>query len=658
MLDPNLPELKVLDYTMALQRTQSIEARGDLLNKGIYRLLITLYEWTEKFTVNKSLPRAEQLLKDIGIEADKLDFFLNEYGIKSKPPMIKKLNYLEYSPSDLGGESFEPESHLKHHTVFCRPTAADGTTSYRYATGLNDISIDNIKKWVKEKRESPSKAYLNDRIRSAVTENRLFDTYASTEIGNLFRCPFDKTKALKDTTILIHLKPILKKLVEDKVIFFIRNDKASKAGNKSVFYFFKKEEIFSRLEIYLDILKEVIIPDLIRIGVIEKPSEEDWEDPKEIATKVSTFLTDSYGDQKALVEEIILLSDYYNQEKEKEKKEEKKKTFDEIMTYIQSSGKIIDLNLLRIQGETLDEEMRTSIIKHSAIHYTEFADKKNYFEYILHKEGVKSAIDSAKRSFAATGNDTEITVLRMMDVISNLEDPDVIKSFEEAESSALFKHLPFLTWLWRMLMGNKKVHKFEATSIRNAVLKNVKQQVADQRSKHIAKRRTEIAEERIKKENEKLSKKTKDTDTANNKSSEDSIPSQGSSELEDDPATKEKLKSILSALDEAWDFGVYPDRTYVLDKVSSSMTEDDLIFFLKKKGGKDIYSYMVRNQPDKYIWPILITRNYLKKNGKKLLEKAEEVIQAQKTGAMREQMKYDLAVSLAEFLDRILPKIR
>jgi hypothetical protein len=79
---------------------------------------------------------------------------------------------------------------------------------------------------------------------------------------------------------------------------------------------------------------------------------------------------------------------------------------------------------------------------------------------------------------------------------------------------------------------------------------------------------------------------------------------------------------------------------------------------LKKKGGKDIYSYMVRNQPDKYIWPILITRNYLKKNGKKLLEKAEEVIQAQKTGAMREQMKYDLAVSLAEFLDRILPKIR
>jgi uncharacterized protein YjgD (DUF1641 family) len=655
MLDPNLPELKVLDYTMALQRTQSIEARGDLQNKGIYRLLMILYEWTEKFTMNKSLPRVEQLLKEMTIEEDKLNFFLNEYGIKLRPPMIKKLNYIEYSPSELTGESHEPESHLKHHTVFCRPTAADGTTSYRYATGLNDISIDNIKKWVKEKRESPAKAYLSDKIRTAVSENRLFETYASTEIGNLFRCPFDKTKVLKDTTILIHLKPILKKLVEDKVIFFIRNEKASKAGNKSVFYFFKKDEIFNRLEIYLDILKEVIVPDLIRIGVIEKPSDEDWEDPKEIASKVSQFLTDSYGDQKALVEEVILLADYYNQEKDKEKKEEKKKTFDEIMAYIQSAGKIIDLNLLRIQGEALDEEMRTTIIKHSSILYAEYADKKSYFEYILHKDGIKSAIESAKRVFSVSGNDSEITILRLMDVISNIDEPDVVKSFEDVESSALFKHLPFLTWLWRMLMGNKKVHKFEATSIRNAVIKNVKQQVADQRAKHIAKKRTEIAEERIKKENEKLAKKS-----ANNGSDNSSEDTQAASapEPEDDPAVKEKLKKIMSALDEAWDFGVYPDRTYVLDKVAGSMTEDDLIFFLKKKGGKEIYSYMVRNQPEKYVWPILITRSYLKKNGKKLLEAAEEVIKAQKSGAMREQMKYDLAVSLAEFLDRILPKIR
>jgi hypothetical protein len=67
---------------------------------------------------------------------------------------------------------------------------------------------------------------------------------------------------------------------------------------------------------------------------------------------------------------------------------------------------------------------------------------------------------------------------------------------------------------------------------------------------------------------------------------------------------------------------------------------------------------MVRNQPEKYIWPILISRGYLKKNGKQLLEKAESFIQAQKAGALREQLKFDLAVSLAEFLDRILPKIR
>lgn len=438
MLDPNLPELKVLDYTQALQRTQSIEARGDLQNKGIYRLLISLYEWTEKFSSNRSLPKVEQLEKELNIESEKLDFFLNEYAIRSKPPMIKKLNCIEYTIVDSGGARYLAESYLKHSTVFCRPTAADGTTSYRYATGLNDISIDNIKKWIKEKRESPSKEYLTGVIRSAIQDGKLFETYASTEIGNLFRCPFDKTKLLKDTTILIHLKPILKKLVEDKFIFFIRNDKANKAGNKSVFYYFNKDEIFNRLDIYIEIMKDVVIPDLVRIGVIEKPSEEDWQDTKGFATKILQFLTDSYGDQKTMVEEIVLLSDYYNQEKEKEKKEERKKTLEEIMNYIQAAGKIIDLNILRIQGESIDEELRTSIIKHSSVLYTEYADKKNFFEFILHKDGIQSAIESAKRTFATTGNESELTILRLMDVVGQIEEPGLIAAFEEAEGKHFF----------------------------------------------------------------------------------------------------------------------------------------------------------------------------------------------------------------------------
>ncbi|KPA31115.1 Uncharacterized protein AMR50_4254 [Leptospira interrogans] len=39
---------------------------------------------------------------------------------------------------------------------------------------------------------------------------------------------------------------------------------------------------------------------------------------------------------------------------------------------------------------------------------------------------------------------------------------------------------------------------------------------------------------------------------------------------------------------------------------------------------------MVRNQEDKYTFPILITKRYLKKKGRELLEKASSVIDEQK----------------------------
>jgi hypothetical protein len=230
-----------------------------------------------------------------------------------------------------------------------------------------------------------------------------------------------------------------------------------------------------------------------------------------------------------MVEEIILLSDYYNQEKEKEKKEERKKTLEEIMSYIQVAGKIIDLNLLRIQGESIDEELRTSIIKHPSILYAEYADKKNFFEFILHKDGIQSAIESAKRTFATTGNESELTILRLMDVVGHIEEPGLISEFEEAEGKAFFRHLPLLTWLWRLLMGNKTVQKYEITAIRNMILKEVKQNVSEQRAKFLAKKRTEIAEDRIKKENEKLAKKGKDANSAhansgNNDEEMNSVP--------------------------------------------------------------------------------------------------------------------------------------
>ncbi|WCL47666.1 hypothetical protein [Leptospira sp. GIMC2001] len=664
MLDPNLPELKVLDYTQALQRSQSLESRGDFLNKGIYKLLITIYEWTEKFTVNKILPNQDQLERDLSYEPEKLEYFLSEYAIRTRPPLIKKLNYLDYAPTEGSGDTDDPRAYLRHSSVFCRPTSADGTTCYRYVTGLNEISIDAIRRWINERRQSTSPEKMRQNINRAIEENRLYDTYASTEIGGLFNCIFDTTKQLKDSTIVLHLKPILKKLVEDRLLFFIRNDKASKAGNKSLFFYFKKEEIFTRLEIYIDYMRDVIVKDLVRIGVLEEPSAEEYENIKPTAENILRFLSDSYGDQKTVVEEIILLADYYNHEKEKEFKEQKRKVFEDVMVYIQSSGKLIDMNFLRVQSEFLDEESRNSILSNPSILYAEYADRLSYHEYILHKDGIPQAIQNAKNIFLSTGNDAELTVLRLMDVHSHVDDSALIRNLEEIENRALFRHLSFFTWLWRSLVGNKVVHRFEADAIRNKLNRKLKALINEQRTKFLAKEKTRIAEERIKKDKPSSEKsgdgslQSQRLELLEEEGSSPSILTEKRADSEEDPKLKAKLEKILSAMDEAWDFGYYPDRNYLMDKLEGSMEEDELISFMKKKGGKDIYSYQVRDQIEKYPFPILVSKQYLKKNGKRLLEKAIGIIEEQKAESMPNQEKFDLAVSLADFLERILPKLK
>lgn len=658
MLDPDLPELKVLDYVQTLQRTQNSESRGDLQNKGIYRLVMTVYDWTEKFQANKRLPTFDQLERDLAIEPSKLEYFIAEFAIRTKPPLLKKLNHLTYRQEGVGNPS-KPDSYLQLQTVFCRPTSSDGTSCYRYVSGLNEMTIVAVKHWLLEKRIPYSRQEWHDILFSAVDENRLYETYASTELGHLFQCPFDKTKAQKDSTLVLHIKPVLKSLVESRHIFYLRNDQASKLGNKSVFYYFNKEEIFHRLDIYVDYMRKKILPDLVRLGVVAEPKEEDFKDVRELARTVKGFLTENYGDQKTLVEEILLLSDFYYKEMEKVAIEERKKSLDELLKYIRGSGKIVDILNLTVHDEPIDEDMKAQILSDKNLISTEYADSSSYHEYVLHKENIPIAVENARNLYATTKKDTEITILRCMNALDYVDNAAIVQVFEEVENQAYFRYLPFLTWLWRMITGRKMILPHEADSIKKAIRSGLKSRIPTAKVNYQAK---------LNKARDTLSSSQPQT-RSKIQSSRESIlgeenpyPGQNKPEVifesEEDEKWKANLKTILSILDEAWEFGFYPDRVYLMDKLQGSLSEEELVRFLKKKGGKDVYSYMVRNQMEKYPFPILVTRQYLKKNGMKLQEDAESIMREQKAQSMPEQLKFDLAVSLVEFLDRVLPKIK
>lgn len=497
MLEPQSPELKVADYNTALQLTQSLEARNDFQYKKIHKLLLVIGDWTDKFMANKVLPNVDQLARESGLDKDKTLQFLKELCTKYKPPIIKKICMVDFNPTGDSSDG-EIESCLKMNPVFARPQPADTSTSHRYVDGVNQITFNSIQRWVKENRVFPNRKEFVKRIHSAISENKLSDTYASTEIGKLFNDPFDTSPELKQITVNIHLKPVLKKLVEQKILFFFRNEQAFNPGNRSVFYYNIHDEILARIEAYKSFLMDRLIPELQNIGAIGALSEEEKENTRNLVNSIMPYMSPAYGDQKTAMEELLVLIRFEEEDKERKEKEEKKVKLGEIVDYIKSANRIVDLNFLRFRGQQIEEDIQTLVTNHDQILHTEFADKNTLYNYVLHKLSISGAIEAAKKTFASTGNDNEIRILDRMKVKDFIEDRDLISSLDQLELSSLFKYLPFFTRLWRNIFGNVTVHKSEMEQIRAHNTIELNKRIVEARSKKIQGDMSKLAEKRVK----------------------------------------------------------------------------------------------------------------------------------------------------------------
>lgn len=653
MLEPQSPELKVADYNTALQLTQSLEARNDFQYKKIHKLLLIISDWTDKFLANRVLPNVDQLSKELSLDKDKTLQFLKELCTKYNPPIIKKICMVDLDPNgDMSDGTIE--SCLKMNSVFARPQQADISTSHRYVDGVNQLTFNSISRWIRENRTSLGKNEFIKRIHSAISENKLSSTYASTEIGNLFKDPFDVSPELKQITINIHLKPVLKKLVEQKVLFFFRNEQAVNPGNRSVFYYNIHAEILNRIEAYKVFLMDHIVPELQKIGAIGVLSDEEKENTRSLVNSIMPYLSPAYGDQKTAMEELMVMLHVEEEDKKKKEKEEKKVKLGEIVDYVKSANRLVDLNFLRFRGQQIEEEIRTLVANHDQILHTEFADKNTLYHYVLHKLAVSGAIEAARKTFASTGNDNEIRILDRMRIKDFIEDKELAISFDKLEMSSLFKYLPFFTRLWRNIFGNVKVHKSEADQIKAQNTIELNKKIVEVRSKKIQEDATKLAEKRLKEKDAKelAEKNARKQQTVNLKQEKTQTTSK-----EVDPQSAKLLERVLDILDDYWSNLQYPDRNILLYEMDGEIDEDGMINFLKKFGKNDIYSFMVRNQEDKYTFPILITKRYLKKKGKELLEKASSIIDEQKNASMPDQDLFDFCISLEAFLRKTLPKI-
>ncbi len=647
MSEQNSQFFRVVDYNPAAQSVQGMESRGDFQYKGIYRFFTTISEWTEKFLANKILPNAEQLTRDISIEKDKVDFFINELCFKANPPIIKKITTVEFELSDIR-KSENLTTGLRRNTVFARPSTLDAGSSQRYINGCNERSVAAIKRAIAEVRNPWHGDKFRDYIFTRINANKLSDTYASNDVGNLFNCPYDSSKQLKEITVNTHLKPVLKKLVDDKILLFFRNEKALKSANKSIFLYNSKDEIIERIEIYVNYLKKFIIPSLQKIGVIGGVSDEEYSDFASLATKVLTYMDDSYGDQKYMVEELIILGAFYENYREEIKKKEQKDKIIEVVKLVENAGKLVDIATIRLNGEPIPKDVLPAIIANENILYCEYDDGSSLFEFLLHKSAVNLAADLAKKIFQSTGNDTDIRILSRMNIHTSI-DENIKKDFYAIEMESLFKYLPFLTRMWRTIMGNIYVTKAEAEQIRRQKEMEQKKRINEAKAKQIAKEKSKLVEERMK-QIEEIEQGLPVADA------KDSEPDKKLSP-EEEKQVKDVLQAIVTALDTAWDAKLYPDREYVMQNVKTGMSEDQFVMFMKKHSQKEILSFQIKSKTNKYKWPILVSRHYLKRHGKRLLEIAKRESDIERRAPAPDQDRFDLYTFMEEFLERVLPRI-
>ena len=115
------------------------------------------------------------------------------------------------------------------------------------------------------------------------------------------------------------------------------------------------------------------------------------------------------------------------------------------------------------------------------------------------------------------------------------------------------------------------------------------------------------------------------------------------------------LARMIGILDEAWQRGELPNRESLLPHFPE-LDENLLIAFLKKHGRKDIFSYRIHHDKPEYQWPVLISKQYIRKNGRKLLEKAKAEADTQRKASMPNQEKFDIASALEDFLNRLMVK--
>ena len=363
-----------------------------------------------------------------------------------------------------------------------------------------------------------------------------------------------------------------------------------------------------------------------------------------------------------------MLSEAISRMRKENSENQIKETMEKTLGDLAKSGRIVDVDRIK----DMNDELKSRVLTVKGVLNAEHPTANKLVTYVLHKDSIPGAVKQARELYDKSNNDGEIQILVNMGVESYLS-PDQLKAFQDLEQRALFEQLPVIKRLWRALFGNNKLKPEEKAKIRNELVKKTT----------AAKLKIQTAEARREQKklvSERLGQQKPQDGQAAGEGSEGALaggsraaapaPDGGEGAAGRELTHEEKqeavkkneeaeatLKKICDILDSAWKEGVLPSRTYLLERMKE-FDESGLIQFLKKHARKEIYSFRVKHDKPEYVWPILISKHYIKRNGRALLNKAIKETDKQRSASMPNQEKFDINLAIEDFLSKLMSKNR
>ncbi|MBX7058553.1 MAG: hypothetical protein K1X75_10855 [Leptospirales bacterium] len=635
--------IRVMSARPAEEQVQALESRGDFKFRGIIKVFDLIRDWSNSFTQRGILPSFDQLARDTELPEEKIRLYLLELlGRGSSSD-----RYIVYFPAlqFIAGAG----ARITSMTVFCRPAASDGETARRYLTMYNNKNLQALEKWIGA-RTAQDPARIREQMTKAIQAGKVRETQARGEIVRLFYTDFDDNPERRKVAYMLYARPVIQKLIEERKLLYLQTELPGGRKINGV-YFHNARDLEERFKA----LAEYYTKRIDRAESSEAP------EPDAVMQRLRAFSAQyaslAEADQQ-VYDDLFLITPAITRSRKEHSEQVRRQTLEQALDQLAKIPRVADATAFR----NVDSETMAQLRNVNGVLYAEYPYRGRITDFFLHKNMINEAVKTARDAFDQRNDDAQVFILSAMG-LERFLDKDQYKAFLDLEQRVLFEQLPLIVRLWRMLTGRGKLAQREIVQTKQKAAAEQQRELLRLREEEARQTRKKLISERMSGEEGSQAAKSSATERGDSEAGGRGVeaPEPQSEEekyeqVQEEQRARDILKKIVDTLDAAWDQKLLPNREYVLQYVKE-LDEDSLILFLKKYGRKEVLSFRIRNDKPEYVWPILISRRYLRRSGKKLLARVQEEADAQRKASMPNQEKFDVASSIEDFLGRVLPKL-